>query len=233
MPTFLLIHGAWHGGWVWRDVAPLLAAAGHRVLTPTLTGMGDRLHLLSAATGVAQHAQDLVATIDHAEADDVLLVGHSYGARPAALACRHPAVRRFVSLDGVSVAPGTTLMDGAPPAAVEATRAARILDGLAIPPLPAEAIGVPADHPGHAWVTRRLTPLPYACVEEPMPPAPRFESLPRAYIEATGNTLAGPKLGLAQARAEGWPITRIESGHNLPVTAPSPVAAALLALAAA
>jgi pimeloyl-ACP methyl ester carboxylesterase len=232
MTTFVLVHGAWHGGWVWRDVAPLLAAAGHRALTPTLTGMGERLHLLSAATGVAQHAADLLAHIEHEEAADIVLVGHSYGARPTALAAAHPAVRHWVSLDGVSVAEGATLMDGAPPAAIEATRASRILDGLAIPPLPAEMIGVPPEHPGHAWVTRRLTPLPYACVEEPMPPLPdRFATIAHTYIEATGNTLAGPKAGLAQAHAEGWPVTAIESGHNLPVTAPAEVASALLRLA--
>lgn len=234
MTTFVLVHGAWHGAWVWRDVAPLLERHGHRVLTPTLTGMGDRLHLLSAATGVLQHATDILAHIDLEEATDVVLVGHSYGARPTALASAHPAVNRWISLDGVSVAEGTTLMDGAPPAAIEATLASRILDGLAIPPLPAEMLGVPPDHPGHAWVSRRLTPLPFACVEEPMPALPaRFASLRPAYIEALGNHMAGPKLGRAQAVAQGWPIKTIDSGHDLPVTAPSQTASALLDLAAA
>ena len=234
MATFVLVHGAWHGGWVWRDVGPLLEAAGHRVLTPTLTGMGDRLHLLSPATGVAQHAEDIAAHIAHMEAEDVVLVGHSYGARPTALACAASVVGRWISLDGVAVAKGSTLLDGAPAEAVAAARAARVMGGLATPPLPPEAIGVPADHPGHAWVRRRLTPLPWRCLEEPMPALPaRFAGLPRAYVEATRNSLAGPRAGRAQAEAEGWPVVAIDSGHNLPVTAPTEVAEALLRLAAA
>ncbi|WP_448581443.1 alpha/beta fold hydrolase [Thermaurantiacus sp.] len=233
MACFVLVHGAWHGGWVWRDVEPLLVAAGHRVLTPTLTGMGDRLHLLSAATGVVQHTEDILAHIAHMEAEDVVLVGHSYGARPTALACASPAVIRWVSLDGVAAIEGATLMDGAPAEVVAVTRAALVMAGLAVPPLPAEALGVPIAHPSHAWVSRRLTPLPFRCVEEPMPPLPaRFATLPRAYVEAKGNRLAGPKAGLAQAKAEGWPVVAIDSGHDLPVTAPAEVAEVLLRLAA-
>ena len=62
--TIVLVHGAWHGGWCWRDVRPRLEARGHRVLTPTLTGMGERLHLGTAATNVATHAQDIMGVID-------------------------------------------------------------------------------------------------------------------------------------------------------------------------
>jgi pimeloyl-ACP methyl ester carboxylesterase len=233
MTTFVLVHGAWHGGWAWRDVAPLLREAGHEVLTPTLTGMGDRHHLLTSDSGVAQHVADILATIAHAEAEDVVLVGHSYGARPTALAAADPAVRQWISLDGVAIAPGATLFDGAPPEAIAATRAALINDGLALPPLPAEVVGVPAGHPGHAWVTRRMTPMPFRCVEEPMPAVPpRFHALPRAYVLALGNTMAGPAGGHAQAQAEGWPIVPIDSGHDLPVTAPRETASALLRLAA-
>lgn len=234
MTTFLLVHGAWHGGWVWRDVAPLLRAAGFDVLAPTLTGMGDRRHLLSADSGVAQHVEDIVATIAHAEAKDVVLVGHSYGARPTALACDLPAVRQWISLDGVRVAAGATLLDGAPADVVAATRAALVEGGLALPPLPAEVIGVPVDHPGHAWVARRMTDMPWRSVEEPLPPLPpRFHALPRAYVLALGNSMAGPRAGHAQAAAEGWPIIPIDSGHDLPVTAPQQVASALIRLVTA
>ena len=99
-------------------------------------------------------------------------------------------------------------------------------------PLPAEVVGVPADHPGHAWVNRRQTPMPWRCLSEPQPALPaRFEGLPKAYVLALGNTLAGPSQGAAEARAKGWPMPAIDSGHDLMVTAPDETVAALLAFA--
>ncbi|MFN3370763.1 MAG: alpha/beta fold hydrolase [Sphingomonadaceae bacterium] len=231
MTDFVLVHGAWHGGWCWRHVADRLAAAGHRVLTPTLTGQGDRHHLLDAGTDTATHVADILAVLEREGVQDAVLVGHSYGARPTALASGHPAVAQWISLDGVWVTPGEALMDGTPPAMVEATRAA-LIDGIGAPPLPAEVIGVPVDHPLHGWVAQNLTPMAWRVLEEPLPPVPpRFADLPKAYVAALGNRLDGPKRGLEQARAEGWPVIEIDSGHDLMVTAPDETADALLRLA--
>jgi hypothetical protein len=158
-------------------------------------------------------------------------VGHSYGARPTALACAHPAVSAWVSLDGVPVAPGATLMDGAPAELVEMLEAA-LIDGLAMAPYPPELIGVPPDHPGHGWVGRRQTPMPWTCFREPMPDCPgRFAAIPKTYVRALGNSLAGPANGQAEAIAAGWPMVDIDSGHDLMVTAADETVAALLALA--
>lgn len=63
MTTFVLVHGAWHGGWCWRRLTPLLRAAGHEVFAPTLTGLGERRHLLSPDIDLATHAQDIVAVL--------------------------------------------------------------------------------------------------------------------------------------------------------------------------
>lgn len=231
MAEFLLVHGAWHGGWCWRHVADALGAAGHRVLMPTLTGLGERAHLMTEATGIATHLADILAVIECEELTDVIVVGHSYGARPTALATAHPAVRHWVSLDGVPIAEGCTLFDGAPLALIEMTRAA-LIDGLAMAPYPAELIGVPPEHPGHGWVTRRQTPMPWRCLEEPMPALPaRFEGLPRTFVRALGNTLAGPSNGGREALAAGWPLLDIDSGHDLMVTAPEETVAALLHIA--
>ncbi|MGQ5702118.1 alpha/beta fold hydrolase [Sandaracinobacteroides sp. A072] len=219
MAEFLLVHGAWHGGWVWRDVAEGLRARGHKVFTPSLTGLGDRAHLLTPGTGVDQHRQDILAIIESEELRDAVLVGHSYGARPTALATAHPAVRAWISLDGVHVEPGTGLLDGAPPEALEAMKGT-LVGGLGLPPLPAEAIGIPADHPGHDWVNRRQTPMPWRCLEEKMPLLPdRFADLPKTYVRALGNTLDAPAMGAIEARDSGWPAIDIDSGHDLPVTA--------------
>lgn len=239
MTTFLLVHGAWHGGWAWRDVADRLRSAGHRVFTPTLTGLGERAHLISPETGVGQHLADILALLDCEELADVVLVGHSYGARPTALACAHPAVRSWISLDGVPTAAGATLFDGAPPEAIAAAEEASVQAGTlaggarAMLPFPAEVIGVPEGHPGHAWVNRRQTPMPWRCLAEAQPPLPaRFAQLPKAYVLALGNTLAGPAQGADEARQAGWPMVEIDSGHDLMVTAPAETTEALLALAA-
>ncbi|MEX1167556.1 MAG: alpha/beta fold hydrolase, partial [Hydrogenophaga sp.] len=77
-PTFVLVHGAWHGAWCWSRVLPLLREAGHTAHAVTLTGVGERAHLLSAAVDIDTHIQDVVGLIDAEELSDVILVGHSY-----------------------------------------------------------------------------------------------------------------------------------------------------------
>ncbi|WP_448585813.1 alpha/beta fold hydrolase [Thermaurantiacus sp.] len=227
MTEILLVHGAWHGGWCWRLVADSLRAEGFRVLTPTLTGLGERAHLLSASTGVSQHRDDLLAVIEAEELEKVLIVGHSYGAMPAALAAEHPAVVGFLSLDGVPVVPGRALNDMLPEKVVAAARATCI-NGPALPPPPPETFDVPADHPAHGWAARRTTPMPWACLAEPLPPTgPRFAALPKRYVAALRNSLAGPAAGRAQAEAEGWTLVVIDSGHDLPLTAPEETAEAI------
>lgn len=78
MTTFVLVHGAWHGGWSWQLVSQQLEAAGHRAITPTLTGLGDRAHLISPRVNLATHVEDVVAVLRYEDLRDVVLVGHSY-----------------------------------------------------------------------------------------------------------------------------------------------------------
>lgn len=79
MATFVLVHGAWHGGWCWKKVTPLLRTAGHEVYTPTLTGVGERAHLLAPDIGLDTHITDIVNVLEYEDLRDVILVGHSYG----------------------------------------------------------------------------------------------------------------------------------------------------------
>lgn len=76
---YLLVHGAWHGGWCWRRVSDRLMSAGHRVFAPSLTGLGDRRHLLNREVNLETHIQDIIELIGTEELRDVILVGHSYG----------------------------------------------------------------------------------------------------------------------------------------------------------
>ena len=79
MTKFVLVHGAWHGGWCWSDVERHLRARGHETHAPTLTGLGERSHLLDANIDPDLHVQDVVNTILWRELTEVVLVGHSYG----------------------------------------------------------------------------------------------------------------------------------------------------------
>lgn len=81
MVTFVLVHGSWHGGWCWREVVPLLRAAGHAVYTPTLTGLGARAHLLASGVDLTTHIQDIVNLLFYEDLAEVVLVGHSYAGR--------------------------------------------------------------------------------------------------------------------------------------------------------
>ncbi|MDH4326618.1 MAG: alpha/beta fold hydrolase, partial [Betaproteobacteria bacterium] len=76
--TFVLVHGAWHGGWCWRRVAERLQKPGHRVFTPTLTGLGERAHLLTSAVDVETHIRDVLGLLEAEELENVVLAGHSY-----------------------------------------------------------------------------------------------------------------------------------------------------------
>ncbi|MCB2107853.1 MAG: alpha/beta fold hydrolase, partial [Rhodobacteraceae bacterium] len=77
--TFVLVHGAWHGGWCWRYVAEILRAGGHTVFTPTLTGLGERVHLRAPEVDFETHVTDIMNVIEFEELDRFVLVGHSYG----------------------------------------------------------------------------------------------------------------------------------------------------------
>lgn len=79
MATFVLVHGAWHGGWCWARVAPLLRDAGHDVYTPTLTGHGERAHLLPSTVDLETNVRDVLAVLTYEDLMKVVLVGHSYG----------------------------------------------------------------------------------------------------------------------------------------------------------
>ena len=87
MATFVLVHGAWGGGWCWKDVAPLLRATGHDVYTPTLTGVGERAHLLNPTIDLSTHIQDIVNLLFYEDLRDVILVGFS---TPALLRPKRP-----------------------------------------------------------------------------------------------------------------------------------------------
>jgi hypothetical protein len=99
--TFVLVHGAWHGGWCWRRVSDLLERKGHKVFTPTLTGLGERSHLMSRDINLDTHIMDVVNVIKWEGLKDVCLVAHSYGGWPVSGAIEQSLVGPPVDLDGL------------------------------------------------------------------------------------------------------------------------------------
>ena len=108
MANFLLVHGAWLGGWCWRRVVQTLTTAGHRAHAVTLTGTGDRAHLMSPAITLEMHISDVVNAIEMEEMDQVVLAVHSYaGMIGTAIADRHARrLRHLVYVDAVVPKPG-------------------------------------------------------------------------------------------------------------------------------
>lgn len=232
--TFVLVHGAWHGGWCWRHVAEPLRAAGHRVFTPTLTGQGERLHLSSADVVHDTHVRDITGVIEAEELTDVILVGHSYGGIViSAVADRMPErIAKRVYLDALLPVPGEPAFP-LPAEQVAALRATMPGGYQMASPFPPEGFGVPADHPLHPWVARRLTTMPFNVFITPVVLSAAWDRTPRCYIEAKRNTLDGTRAGAARARAEGWEMFAIDTGHDVMVTEPAALTALLLKIARA
>src|SRR5215213_3651907 len=124
MATFILVPGAWLGGWAWRNVAARLRARGHDVFPITLTGLGERVHLARPEINLETHITDVVNTIQWNDLDDVILAGHSYaGTVITGIADRIPdRVDQLVYVDSAPLADGMAMTDLYPPDALAALR---------------------------------------------------------------------------------------------------------------
>jgi pimeloyl-ACP methyl ester carboxylesterase len=227
--TFVLVHGAWHGGWCWRDVAAELRRRGHSVFTPTLTGMGERLHLGRPDTNMSTHSADVAAVIAAEELSDAVLVAHSYAGIPCSYVT--DGVARLVYLDSLLPTPGKSMVSGLAPAAVKGVEAA--LDGgFRLPSFPPEQFTIPVDHPRYAWVKRRLTSMPWPALTEVHPRLPDAHlALPKTYVRCTQSTLPDSGRAAEEAKARGLRVVDFDAGHDAMVTAPTALAKLLIALA--
>jgi len=234
MTPLVLVHGAWHGGWCWQRVLARLRAAGALAHAVTLTGVGERAHLLSASIRVADHVQDVLALIAAEELEEVVLVGHSYGglvitAVADRLLAGATAIRRLIYVDAVTPHPGESWSSQHPAATVEARIAAAAANGnLSIPPPDASAYGLAgADRD---WVNRRQTPQPFGVYRDPIAfDAERIARLPRTFVDCT--TPALPTIAVMRERVRrepGWNVIELATGHDPMISAPDELARVLL-----
>src|SRR3982074_410160 len=167
MTTFVLVHGAWHGGWCYKRVARLLRPAGDGVSTPTFTGLGERAHLMNRTIDLDTHVQDIVGVIRCEELSEVVLCGHSYGGMVIAGVAEQIAakIRSLVYLDAFVPENGKSVFDYLPAEQSEQMRtdAAQNGEGYKTPPIPAAAFAFNVRDA--AWVDAMCVKQPLATLE--------------------------------------------------------------------
>ncbi|MGO8824162.1 MAG: alpha/beta fold hydrolase [Acidimicrobiales bacterium] len=230
MATFVLVHGAMHGGWCWRHVHHQLSGRGHDVHRPTLTGQGDRRASLAPEIGVSTHVADLEDLLWFEDLRGVHLVLHSYaGVLAGPLAERvGDRLASVVYLGAFVTAPGESLLDVEPGDVADRYRRQVAGDGEGwyLPATDAflEQWGI-RDASTRAWVGSRLTDFPFRCQTEPtsFDPAP-LGRLRKVYVQHTDPPLASLQRFYDAAVVAGWETHELNCGHDMMLAAPQDTA---------
>jgi pimeloyl-ACP methyl ester carboxylesterase len=233
LTTYVLVHGAWHNGRAWDRVVPLLESAGHRVHAPSLTGYGDKAHLLGPEVGLDTHVDDVVDLITGEDLTDVVLVGHSYaGLVVSSTANRVPdRIGRLVYLDAMVPEDGETAVDVMPVSQVLIDLALASESGWRVPPMPETPAGLfgvtdPADV---AWLRSMLSDQPVLCLQQPVHlDNPAVGSIPRTHVHCTVGIPEGLERRPVPVDAE---VHELATGHDCMITTPVELAELLLKLA--
>jgi pimeloyl-ACP methyl ester carboxylesterase len=212
--SFVLVHGAWHGGWCWRRVADRLERKGHTVYAPSLTGLGDRSHLIGTRPTVTTHIDDVANIIRFEDLQHVVLVGHSYGGIVISGVAEkvQPQIAAMVFLDAF-------------------VNAAIKRGDLGIPPAKAAYFNV--NEKDRAYVDRKCTPQPIGTYGDPVKLTGAREKIAKkAYIRAKGFNSAGFDAIAARLRADpAWNVHDMPCGHDAMIDMPDRLTELLLAAA--
>jgi pimeloyl-ACP methyl ester carboxylesterase len=233
--AIVLVHGAWHGAWCWSRVLPLLRSAGVDIHAVTLTGVGERAHLLSPTINLDTHIQDVIGLIEAEELQRVVLVGHSYagmvitGVADRLQVERPGLLAHLVYLDAALPYPGDSWSSHHSPETKQARiDAAQSSAGLSFPPPDAALFGL-ADA-DRDWVNRRQTPQPFRLYQQPLDfDAARVAAVPRTFIDCTQPALATIAPSRVRVRSEsGWNVVEMATGHDPMVSEPAALSRILL-----
>ncbi|MHC2439668.1 alpha/beta fold hydrolase [Bradyrhizobium sp. USDA 4451] len=231
--TFLVCHGAWSAGWAWKKMHPLMQAAGHRLITPSYTGLGERTHLAHQGLDLDAHIQDMLNVISYEDLRDIVLVGHSYGGMVATgVADRvRERIAQMIYIDAFVPRDGQSLFDLNEVAIPNMREAARNNDGWRIPPMPIPPDTSPADV---EWLTARRVDMPIKCFEQKLKLKHGETTLPRSYIYATRITPADTfgQFAKRTKNEAGWRYLEIDASHSPNVTAPEALMALMQEIAA-
>lgn len=235
MATFVLVHGAWHGGWCWRAVREQLESRGHRVFTPTLTGVGERKHHLSADIAIDTLVSDVAHVLEYERLENVVLVGHSFAGAiiPGVAERARERIAKLVFLDAAVLEDGESMFDMMAQEIVEQRRsqAEQLHDGIALPLPSREGLGI-KDEALWSEIEPLLTPQPLSTYESKV----QLEAMPGdgiacEYIRCADPEYAPLSWARERARGYGWPMRDIATGHDAMLTAPDDLTAMLLEMA--
>lgn len=227
MATYVLVHGGGHGGWCYDKVAKLLRGAGHDVYTPTLTGLGERKHLLRADTDLSTHIMDIVNTLIYEDIHDVILVGHSYGGMVITGVADRAAdrIQELVYLDAAHPGDGQSLVDTAPESMAFARSSSQTIDGVELVMWPNDAViaamGV-TEPKDVAALRAKMVPHPWKAFEERLYFVNGDAALqvPRTNINCSAN-LRNSAVADRDKQLGGDRNYEIDTGHDIMVTEPA------------
>ena len=225
MATFVVSHGAWSAGWAWRKMHPLMSARGHRLITPTLTGLGERSHLARPDIDLETHIADILGVLKYEDLNDVNLIGHSYSGMVATgVADRaRQRIKQLIYVDAFVPNDGESAFDVLP----ESVRAHRQAgasssDGRGIPPGPMPPDTSPEDR---AWCEPLRVPQPVKTFEQKLKFASGPLTLPRHYVYCRRKSPDDRfRVFYDRAKNEGWGTHEIDSSHNPHLTCPDVLA---------
>jgi pimeloyl-ACP methyl ester carboxylesterase len=233
MSVYVLVHGAWGGSWCWKGIRRALQARGHEVFTPTLSGVGDRSHLLSPQVNLNTHITDVVNLIRWEELSDVILCGHSYGGCVVTGAADRVADRigALIYVDAFVPDNGQSLHNTLPAEQRDAQVQGALEggDGWRVPPIPAEVFNVnPRDR---SWVNQQRTLQSLATFQQPLQLTGALERIKDVtYILATGWEHSPFPQFYEKAKARGWKTLTMACGHDVMLDKPEELLEVLLAV---
>jgi pimeloyl-ACP methyl ester carboxylesterase len=232
-PVFILVHGAWHGGWCWQDVSKNLRKKGYEVYTPTLSGLGEHKNKIDENINLRTHIADIINLIEMEDLHNVVLVGHSYaGALIAGVADSIPKrLSKLVYLDAMIVHNGESALS------VQTEETQKQMNKLIekkqnVPPIPVETFGV-TDSLKAKWVNERLTPQPFGTFSQKLLLKHTFGNhIPLVYIACTNLQL--PVLEKISREAQNsslWTFYTLNAGHDAMITVPDELSKLLIKVA--
>ena len=231
--TFVLVHGAWHGGWCWRRVSDLLEKKGHKVFAPTMTGLGERSHLLDPKVNLATHVTDIVNVIKWEGLSNIVLVGHSYGGVIISGVAEQmrEAIDSIVFLDAFVPESGDSLATKASQPVREAIAALVEKGEQTMKPVPAAVFRV--NEKDRAWVDAMCTPHPVATLTDKITVSgARDRIAKKTYIRAKGYPSVPFDGTQEKFKADAqWRVYELPCGHDAMVDMPDRLSEILVEVA--
>jgi pimeloyl-ACP methyl ester carboxylesterase len=216
-----LVHGAWHGGWCWKRVTPLLLHSGFTVYTPTLTGLGERKHLLTPEISLMTHIQDIVSALEHEDLYDVTLIGHSYAGMviTGVADIARSRIEHVVYLDAFLPEDGKALINYVTIPFEDNAKANADNWQIPVPPQIVSALGI--QRKDIDWVSKRLGHQPLKTFTQPLQlSAPLNTGLKKTYVQLTKDR-AHFNQAAARAKRNGFNYFEfLLGGHDAMISTP-------------